>query len=380
MLIAVLLGVAALPALLHGRSLEQALVSTFPAVLRSEGAGLGEVLARTVAASFPVTGTSSSYVYEFDPANDSFEKQTMPLGPVFSERANPVGAGKLSVALNYLFIELDELDGRDLDALVSNDPSRPGDHIAICAGAFCEPVLGTIGLDLEAQILALSLTYGLTPDLDANLFLPFVRTFLRASTRFTGPDPRAPPREDFFSFAHESRVVETDEGIGDLLVRVRYLLARPQLADVAAGLALSIPTGSESSFHGTGDPLITPALYFSRLYRQRFQPHVNLGLLLNAGDAERSEVRYSAGADLRVFDWFTMNGDFLGRSEVARPDEVEQPVFLPAERRDVLQLSIGFKTAPFRRGPVLLFNTLLPLNDDGVRADVVLLFGIEAAF
>jgi len=56
---------------------------------------------------------------------------------------------------------------------VSNDPRSQKDYIAVC-GSLCEPVLGTARLDLEAQIVALSATYGLTPDLDVNVFLPLV--------------------------------------------------------------------------------------------------------------------------------------------------------------------------------------------------------------
>jgi hypothetical protein len=371
------------------RTLEEALISTFPGPLSEDAQGLATVFSRTVAASFPVTGASAAYVYRFDPATDSFQRLNIPLGPVFSERAETIGRRKLSLALNYTLVQYDTIDGRDLDDLSSNDPRGPRDHIAVCADpALCEPVLGLARIDLEAQIVSLSVTYGLARDLDANVLLPLVRTYLRASTTFTGPDPRMPSNAQFFHFAFSDHVAETSTGVGDLLLRLKYVLPRRGPADVAAGLMLSLPTGRREDFHGTGDTLIGTALYASRTYAERIEPHVNLAFVLDADKFDRSQVRYSAGADVRVFDWLTLNNDFLGRSDVARPDAIDRPVFLQIERTDVFQFSTGLKLAPcggFRAGAgsvraTSFFNALLPLNSENLRSDLIVAFGVEVVF
>jgi hypothetical protein len=382
------------PSLVPARSLEQALASTFPGALREDGEGLATVFSRTVAASFPITGTSASYAYRFDPATDSFQRSNIPLGPVFSERAETVGPRRLSLGVNYLLVQYDTIEGHDLNALVSNDPNTGADHIAICTGSpqdpqtVCEPVQAVTRLDLEAQIVTLSATYGVTPDLDINAFLPLVRTFLRAHTTFTGPDPRVPSDDDFFDFNLNTSASETSTGVGDLLLRVKYVLVRDAPFDLAGGLTLSLPTGDRADFQGTGDTLVGAALYASRTYGERVQPHLNLSFVLDADKFDRSQVRYSLGADLRVFDWLTLNNDFLGRSDIAQGDEIARPVFVQLERADVLQFSTGLKIAPPWRVAirdrglpwVWFFNALLPLNDDGVRADVILAFGLEAVF
>lgn len=77
--------------------------------------------------------------------------------------------------------------------------------------------------------------------------------------------------------------------------------------------------------------------------------------------------------------WLTLNTDFLGRSDITRPDSIQQPVFLQIERADVLQFSTGLKVAPLRR-TAAFFNALLPLNEAGLRADRILAFGVEAVF
>jgi hypothetical protein len=373
------------------RTLEEALISTFPAGrLRQDGAALASVFARTVATSFPVTGASTSYVYRFDPATDSLQRVSIPLGPVFSERATTIGPRKLSIGANYLLVQYDAIEGRDMDTLVSNDPRGPGDYITIfCPGPFCEPVQGQVQLDLEAQIVTLSATYGLLRDLDLNILLPLVRTSLHAATRFIGPDPRVSNEPE--NCCGSAAANEASTGVGDLLLRAKYVLMHDAPVDLATGLTLSLPTGERADFHGTGDTLLGTAAYVSRTYAARVEPHLNLSFVLNADKFDRSQVRYSAGADVRVLDWLTINNDFLGRSDVAQSDSIERPVFVQIERADVLQFSTGLKLAPpwrqtFRlRGPpglpwVWFFNALLPLNDDGLRADLVLTVGTEVVF
>lgn len=361
------------------RSLEDALISTFPGDLRTDGEGLAHAFAATVAASFPVTGTSTSFVYRFDPTLGEPRRRRLPLGPVFSERAETVGAGLLSLGVNYLVADYDAINGISLDALVSNDPRTSRDYLVLPNGDGFEPVAALVQLDLEAQIAALTATYGVTQDLDVNLFLPLVRTFLRASTTIFAPDPRAPPDPSYFTFTDDDRAVETSEGIGDVLLRLKYRFLEHAWADVAAGGLLSLPTGSRADFQGTGDTLIGGAVYGSRTW-ERVQPHVDLGFVLDADKFDRSQVRYSAGADLRVCEYLTLNADFLGRSDVAQPDSIDQPVFVQIERADILQASLGFKVAWPVHNLSGFFNVLLPLNDDGVRANQVFVLGAEWVF
>jgi hypothetical protein len=371
------------------RTLEEALISTFPGPLSEDAQGLATVFSRTVAASFPVTGASAAYVYRFDPATDSFQRLNIPLGPVFSERAETVGKHKLGLALNYTLVQYDTINGYDLDNLTSNDPNGPGDHIAVCASpTLCEPVLGSAHIDLEAQIVSLSVTYGLASNLDVNLVLPLVRTYLSTSTTFTGPDPRATSDPRYFPFSFADHASEASTGIGDLLLRAKYLITHGGPADVAGGLALSIPTGDRQDFQGTGDTLVGLALYASHTYAERVEPHLNLTFVLDADKFDRSQVRYSAGADVRLFDWLTLNNDFLGRSDVTQPDAIDQPVFLQIERTDVFQFSTGLKLAPsggFHVGThsaraTSFFNALLPLNGENLRSDLIIAFGVEVVF
>lgn len=377
------------PCVVSARTLEEALASTIsqsvPNKIRAEVNKLPQVFAAAVGASFPVTSTSGSYVYLFDPASDSFERLTVPLGPVFSERAQTVGSGKLNVGLNYLYTRYDDINGQDLDHLVSQDPANPN-HIEICTDEVhhigCVPTQGLVRLDLEAQIVTLSATYGVTPDLEFNVLLPVVRTFLRSSATFIGPDPRAPgnPSCPSCPFTITGQPAsEASTGVGDLLLRSKYLITRNAPMDLAGGLTLSLPTGARADFHGTGDTLLGAALYASRTYAERIEPHINFSFVFDTNQFDRSQIRYSLGADVRIFDWLTLNNDFLGRSDITQPDQIDQPAFVQIGQSNVLTFSTGLKVAPFRRSTVF-FNALLPLNNDGVRADQAFIGGIEAVF
>lgn len=162
-------------------------------------------------------------------------------------------------------------------------------------------------------------------------------------------------------------------------MRAKHILVRDSFVDVAAGASLSVPTGDRDDLQGTGDTLIAAALYGSQTYAERLEPHLNVSFVLDADKFDRSQVRYSLGADVRLLDWLTLNTDFLGRSDIAQPDSIDRPVFLQIERADVFQFSTGVKIAPSSR-TVLFFNALVPLNDDGVRPSQAFAGGVEVVF
>lgn len=362
-------------------SLKGALTSTFPKNVRDEGKELAHVFASSVAAAFPVAGVSKSFVWGPKDGSDQPYRFDIPLGPVFSERAETLGTkSALALAVNYAFLSFDSINGERLDHLVSKDPRTSNDALRVARGSFSEPVQMIVDLDVEAHIVALSATYGLRDDLDVNLLVPIVSTYLRAHSVFTAPDPRVPPDPRFFLNLTDALSAERrEEGLGDVLLRLKRSFGRIGRLDWASGASISIPTGSESDFHGTGDTELGVGIYASRTIEEIVQPHMNLSGVLNVDEPARSQLRYSLGVDWRVRDWLTLNADFLGRSEVAQPDSGSHHAFVQLERADTLQASLGFKIRPQRR--VAFFaNALLPLNRDGMRADATLTVGLEASF
>src|SRR5207249_3598384 len=127
------------------------------------------------------------------------------------------------------------------------------------------------------------------------------------------------------------------------------------------------------------------------------QPYVNAGVNVDTDDVGRSEGRWGVGADVGIGDRGTLAIAVLGRNQFQRAGpanafEVDRcleregttctakgrtPLFgLENERPDFYDLSIGWRINIWRDVLVLYANAILPLNNEGLRADVIPLGGI----
>ncbi|MCA1853619.1 MAG: hypothetical protein LC647_14860, partial [Beggiatoa sp.] len=68
-------------------------------------------------ADFPAISTLPGLSYRYNPDLQAFERSSGSLGPVYVERPQTLGRGKLDIGLAYLYINFDELDGDELDGL-----------------------------------------------------------------------------------------------------------------------------------------------------------------------------------------------------------------------------------------------------------------------
>jgi hypothetical protein len=355
---------------------------------------VGPALANTVASTYPVASASSSVTYVFNPATEAFERQTRVLGPIFGERAETIGKDQLNAGLSYSYVRLTSINGQDLSEL-ENVASLSGQVVSfkvpggviLADGRFSNflPIRVNADLDVEAQIITPSVTYGLTPHLDVNLTLPLVRTFLGVHGTSTVPDPRLPQfaLNEGDPNAKQGPIPPVSEsavGVGDLLLRGKYVLLREKLVDLAAGLGVSFPTGDDEDFAGTGTYRVQPALIMSRVFAERFEPLLNIGVDINANDVDRSVVRWAVGGSVQIVGPLTGALVFLGRHELsAQSDEIEAPFFFQIERNDIYDASIGFRYL-FAESGVISANVIVPLNDEGLRPDVIPTVQVEYAF
>ncbi len=355
-------------------------------------APLGPALANTVALTYPVASASASVTYVYNPALDVLERRTRVGGPIIGERAETIGRGVLNVGLSYSYVRLTSVNGEDLDHLV-NRPVVDGrvisfpvpDGTVLENGRFTNflPVRVVADLGIDAHIVAPSLTYGLTPDLDVNLTLPILRTALDVDTRSQIPDPRLPgfalPAGSPLAGTERLAASDSAAGIGDLLLRAKYLLLRERPVDVAALLGLILPTGDQDDFQGTGTTRVQPTLVLSRVFGDHFEPLLNVGMDINANDVGRSIVRWAVGTTAQLGP-LTGALVFLGRHELARQsDRLEPPFFFQIERNDLYDASVGLRWR-FADSGFVSANALVPLNEQGLRADVIPTIEIEYAF
>ncbi len=379
---------------------------------------LGDALANTVASTYPVASASSSVTYVYNPQLETFERRAGVLGPIIGERTETIGKGQINVGVSYSYVDLSTINGQDLGNLV-NAPQINGRTVSfpvtggalLCGDPTCSfeharytsslPVLVNAALKVQADILTPGFTYGITPDLDVNLTLPLIQTFLGVNVIETVPDPRLsqytlrvcnpdapagdplkcatgetlqkPKQTPTSSFANAT-------GFGDLLLRGKYVLLRGEPVDLAAGLGVSFPTGNKDDFAGTGTYRVQPSLILSRVFADRFEPLLNVGVNINANDVTRSAFTWAVGGTAQVAGPLTAAVVFLGTNEFnPQTDPIAEPFFFQIQRNNIYDVSVGLRLL-FAESGVVSVNTIFPLNDDGLRANVIPTIEVEYAF
>jgi hypothetical protein len=296
-------------------------------------------------------------------------------------------------------------------------------------------------LTIQAHLIVPTVRYGLTDNWDIGISLPIVNTFLRVRNELIPVaetadafmvstidqqgnvnvnflDSNAQPvdvsRARFFATNRGRRtltkVAGSSTGIGDITLRSKYRLWGGEQGGAAAGLELRLPSGDEDNFRGTGETHVSPFFYLSQVWWDLVEPHLNLGLDFNTDDVDRNAFLYSVGVAALVWDRLGAGIDIMGRSEFGRlpPGKGsgltglaleraaatcsrENPCALSnkgpvafrfpfkIKRNDIIDISFGLRYALGISGSVF-FGAIMPLNDDGFRADFIPSGGVEYTF
>ena len=403
---------------------------------------LGSVIGAQLASQIPAFSTSAGFTYEYNTELEVFERTTRTFGPLFAERAATIGQGKFNINASYSWVRFDTFNGKNLDDLTSRVEIAevPGEGQFFSGIRNSDGFLTQLKLklDLEAHLFDFSFTYGLLPNLDVNIDLPVLRTYARSGLTDIIPDPRCVAagveecetlledlsdtigpgaglggflRDDGFFVVPESADRASSIGIGDIRLRSKYLPIRKPVS-VAGLLDLILPTGDTEDFQGTGDTRLGTSLIVSHDAWGRVEGHAQAGVEFNINDIDRSQARYVAGVTGQVTSFAAVTLDFIGRSEFGQlghipnsarlpavrngtfventREEIEdpegtnaqyrgRPFFIDIERNDILDLAVGTKLTLGVR-TVLFANVLIPLNDDGLRANFVPTVGLESTF
>ena len=360
------------------------------------------------AADFPAISTAPGFTYQYNMQLQVFERSSNLLGPVFVERPETLGRGKIDFGFSYLYINFDELNGKNLDhlsfrGLAHNDccaqPPSPG------VPAFEKDTADLFfqKFTLQSHVFSLFATYGITDRWDINILLPFVFTHFQLRAQAVLNNESGTNTHSFANTAGQTSEVRSTSddpvGIGDLLIRTKYHLIDNNGFNLAAGATLRLPTGDERNFQGLGDYLLTPFLTLSQEYG-RFHLHASGGIEVNWDASDRSRARYAAGVAFSLIDQLALNVDIIGNSylqsdrlSVKVPQFVNAPgtsealpktlpttkTFSSKIRPDIVDLAVGFKANVY--GAIVGYaNVFLPLNDDGIRANVIPSAGLEVGF
>jgi Putative MetA-pathway of phenol degradation len=377
----------------------------FNSGFESEFSQFGTALTSQIV-SLPLPAPASGFTYEFDPSLGVFTRSTSTFGPILAERADTIGARRVSIGFAYQRLAFDSIEGMDLQSIPA---VFTHDNAELRGGR--EDVITTVNsIDSDVTRSAAFITYGVTNNLDVSIAIPFVSADIvvtsDATIRRIGTTI---PEIHFFRAADDSigdRRIYTacghSSGPGDITVRMKQVIKKGQVHGFALGLDLRLPTGDERNLLGTGAPGVQPFGAWSADYGI-FSPHINLAYQWNgssvlAGDLEAGVAEdlpdvavYALGAVFAIHPRVTAALDVLGRYIIDSP-RVHREEFHALDGRSVypniafdtgsineLSSAIGLKINLAGR---LLLNTnlLVRLNSAGLRDKISPLVGVEYAF
>ncbi|HEY7634473.1 MAG TPA: hypothetical protein VH763_02925 [Gemmatimonadales bacterium] len=360
-------------------------------------------------ANVPLSTTSGGSTFSFQggvPVRTSTSA-----GPIFGERAQTLGRGRILAGLTRTEVHFKTLRGVDLDNIgfvfTHANSDFPGcDSIS---GGDCSllgvPALEneTINLDLALQVnlsvTAFLFTYGITDRIDVGVALPVVATSLQGTSNAQINPFGPPPAVHFFGGTPENPVLTASRsvdgsatGVGDVDGRVKVNLRRGDPLSVAVLADVRFPTGSEENLLGSGAFAARGLAILSARFGN-FSPHANMGYLYRGGEFETDAVLGTLGFDHLLAPWATLAVDVISQLQVGEsplvipgPVEIEAPyhrtiipTVIPDRRDDLVDGSFGLKltAAP---GLTVVGNGEWPLNRGGLRPDVIWTVGLEYNF
>lgn len=314
---------------------------------------------------FPVAPSVGGVTYQFDSEQGVYQQTTSFLGPLVSERAQTLGQGKFSFGIAFTLFEYDEFNGEDLNdlrviALHQTDIIPPNDQF----NSFEHDRINVaFDVDLQIQSLAFAGTYGVTDRLDLGLILPIVKADLDVRTfAELEVSPLNPFPEIHGGFSDMRSNGDSATGIGDVILGAKYAWLDETSYDLSAAVRVKLETGDEDDFLGTGSTTVQPFLIGSYNLGENAVLNANAGVDFDLDDSDRTAFVYTLGV-YGGSGQITGAVDLMGRHEVSGDN-------------DYLDAAVGMKWAPTENF-IFSANVIAPLNDDGLRSDLIGTIGFE---
>ena len=354
----------------------------------------------------PLPSPAAGFTYELDPSTGVFKRSTESFGPILTERAETVGAGRVSLGFAFQRFKFQTVEGLDLNQVPA---VFTHDNAQLLGGR--QDVITTLN-SIEASVAQYTtyLTFGVTDRFDISAAMKFASndltvrsdaTIHRLGTTnplthfFRQNDGEIGTERVFWAIGHAA-------GIADTTVRLKGALDRRPSRAISAGLDIRLPTGDQMNLLGTGTAGLAPFVIMSSTLR-RVSPHLNASYQWNgqsilAGNPATGEsaefpdqLTYALGADVALNTRITLALDALG-SYYVDAERLSQETFHALDQQstfaniafaresfNALNGSIGVKVNVIGR-LLLDGNLLFALDDHGVRDRVVPLIAFQYEF
>jgi hypothetical protein len=360
-------------------------------------------------ANVPVSATSGGSTFSFEGGVPT--RTSTSAGPIFGERAQTLGRGRLLVGLSRTGVHFKTLRGVDLDHVQFTfthansdfpgcDSVAAGDCSLMGVPTLENETIGlNLSLDVRLTVTGFLLTYGLTDRIDVGVALPVVSVSLAGTSTAQITPFGPPPAVHFFGGTPDdpiltgSRSIDgSTTGLGDVNARVKLNLRRGAPLSVGVLGDVRFPTGSEDNLLGSGAFAARGLAILSAQFGS-FSPHANVGYLYRGGDFETDAVLITAGFDHLLATWATLAVDVISQLqvgdsplEIPAPVEIQSPyqrtiipTVIPDTRDDIVDGSLGLKLAA-APGLTVVGNGQWSLNRGGLRPDVIWTVGLEYNF
>jgi hypothetical protein len=356
--------------------------------------------------SLPLPSPTSGFTYQFDPSLGVFQRTTRSFGPILAERADTLGARRVSVGFAFQRFTFDTVEGLDLD----NVPAVFTHDNAQLLGGRQDIVTTRNAIHASVNQSTTYVTVGVTEHFDVSLAVPFIDNSLEVvSTATIQRIGTTNPLTHFFRQSDgevgDVRVFDargSASGIGDLMVRMKHTVGRRAGGGMALGVDLRVPTGDAMNLLGSGTAGVQPFAIWSATFGQ-VAPHVNLSYRWNgssilAGNPATGEsgnfpdnVGYAVGAEVSAHPRLTLAFDMVGRYSTSG-ERLRREDFLALDGRSTFS-NISFAQDSFNSlsGTVgakamiadrllLSGSVLFGLDEHGVRDRVTPMLGLEYSF
>ena len=358
--------------------------------------------------NIPISATSSGSTFKF--VGGVPVRTSLSPGPIFAERAQTLGKGRVTMGVSWNRFNLEKIRGErleDLELIFTHvNADFPGCDTIFGGDCTQQGIPGlendviqlNLKLDIDVTVTSFFLAYGLLDRVDIAVAIPIV------NTRMTGNSiaqvrPFGSTAAHFFAGSPSSpeltasRFVQgSSTGIGDVAARLKINFSNANDRGFSVLADARFPTAAENDLLGSGEYAVRGLGVFSARFGN-FSPHANVGYMYRSGSFLKDAVLATVGFDHLMAPWAMLAVELISELQVGENSaelpgtfrfdvpfrRTVEPTRIPNIRDDVVNGSVGFKFQT-ATGVTLITNTLVPLNDGGVRPDILWTVGLEYNF
>src|SRR2546425_2269996 len=229
---------------------------------------IGTAISQNVA-NIPVSATSGGSTFHFE--GGAPVRTSVSPGPVFAERAQTLGRGRVFAGANVSRQHFESLRGVSLNdiQMTFTHENVTGPECDALVGASCDPygvpthendvIALRLALDIDMTVTSFFVSFGLLDRVDIGVVLPIVSSSLRGTSDAQIIPFGGTTAQHFFGGTPDNPVLTTSRfvegsatGIGDVAARVKVSITQSERTTFALLGDVRFPTGSEDDLLGSG--------------------------------------------------------------------------------------------------------------------------------